>query len=60
MARESGTAPAVLRTQITSTAGATAAALAVLDDAGIRPAFLRAVHAARLRSAEMATLYPDS
>jgi len=59
MARESGVAPAVLRTQITSTAGATAAALAVLDDAGVRPAFLRAVHAARLRSAEMAAQARD-
>ncbi len=54
MARESGTDPAVLRAQITSTAGATAAALAVLDDAGVRSTFLRAVHAARLRSAELA------
>lgn len=54
MARELGEDPAVLREQVTSKGGTTAAALAVLEDAGIRATFARAVHAARLRSAELA------
>ena len=54
MARELGEDPAVLREQVTSKGGTTAAALAVLEEAGIRATFSRAVHAARLRSAELA------
>lgn len=54
MARELGEDPAVLREQVTSKGGTTAAALAVLEDAGIRATFCRAVHAARCRSAELA------
>jgi pyrroline-5-carboxylate reductase len=53
MARELGEDPAVLREQVTSKGGTTAAALAVLEDAGIRATFARAVHAARMRSAEL-------
>jgi pyrroline-5-carboxylate reductase len=54
MARELDEDPAVLREQVTSKGGTTAAALAVLEGAGIRATFARAVHAARLRSAELA------
>ena len=54
MARELGEEPATLRGQVTSAGGTTAAALAVLEAAGIRATFARAVHAARLRSAELA------
>lgn len=54
MARELGEDPAALREQVTSRGGTTAAALAVLEGAGIRAIFTRAVHAARLRSAELA------
>lgn len=54
MARESAESPVVLRGEITSTAGTTAAALAVLDAADVRSIFRRAVHAARSRAAELA------
>ncbi len=54
MARELDEDPAVLREQVTSRGGTTAAALAVLEDAAIRDTFARAVHAARMRSAELA------
>ncbi len=47
---ESGTHPAVLRENVTSPAGTTAAALRVLDDRGVRAAFLAALEAARDRS----------
>ena len=50
MALESGEQPAVLRAQVTSPGGTTAAALAVLEEAGIRATFARAVHAATERS----------
>ena len=47
---ESGTHPAVLRENVTSPAGTTAAALRVLDERGVRAAFLAALEAARDRS----------
>jgi pyrroline-5-carboxylate reductase len=50
MALESGEQPAVLRAQVTSPGGTTAAALAVLEEEGIRATFARAVHAATERS----------
>ncbi|HET9128113.1 MAG TPA: pyrroline-5-carboxylate reductase [Propionibacteriaceae bacterium] len=50
---ESGTHPAVLRENVTSPAGTTAAALRVLDDRGVRAAFLAALEAARDRSVEL-------
>jgi pyrroline-5-carboxylate reductase len=50
MALESGEQPAVLRSQVTSPGGTTAAALAVLEEEGIRATFARAVHAATERS----------
>jgi pyrroline-5-carboxylate reductase len=53
MALESGEEPATLREQVTSPGGTTAAALAVLEGAGIRATFARAVHAATGRSREL-------
>ncbi|KHL19263.1 pyrroline-5-carboxylate reductase [Mumia flava] len=51
---ESGTHPALLREQVTSPAGTTAAALRALEDHGLRSAFLAALEAARDRSRELA------
>ena len=53
MALESGEEPATLREQVTSPGGTTAAALAVLEGAGIRATFARAVHGATERSREL-------
>jgi pyrroline-5-carboxylate reductase len=54
MAREGDEPPEVLREQVTSPGGTTAAALEVLDRSGIRDTFTRAVHAATLRSRQLA------
>ncbi len=54
MAAESGEAPAELRAQVTSEGGTTAAALEVLESAGVRAIFAEAVAAATRRSAELA------
>ncbi len=54
LARESGYEPATLREQVTSKGGTTAAALAVLDAAGVRDMVSRAVGAATARSRELA------
>jgi pyrroline-5-carboxylate reductase len=54
MAAESGEAPAVLREQVTSKGGTTAAALEVLEAAHVRDTFERAVAAATRRSAQLA------
>jgi pyrroline-5-carboxylate reductase len=54
MAREGDEPPEVLREQVTSPGGTTAAALEVLDQNGIRDTFTRAVHAATLRSRQLA------
>jgi pyrroline-5-carboxylate reductase len=53
MALESGEAPAVLRAQVTSPGGTTAAALAVLEEDEIRATFARAVRAATGRSRQL-------
>ncbi|HUY64137.1 MAG TPA: pyrroline-5-carboxylate reductase [Acidimicrobiales bacterium] len=50
---EPGADPASLRAQVTSPGGTTAAALAVLEEAGLRRAFASAVQAAAARSREM-------
>lgn len=57
MAAESGESPAALREQVTSKGGTTAAALEVLEGAGVRGIFARAVAAAARRSAELADLF---
>jgi pyrroline-5-carboxylate reductase len=54
MARAAGESPAVLRQQVTSKGGTTAAALQVLEDRRIRETFDAAVAAATRRAAELA------
>ena len=54
MIRETGTHPTVLREQVTSPGGTTAAALRTLDDHKVRAAFVSAIEAAARRSAELA------
>jgi pyrroline-5-carboxylate reductase len=54
MLRETGAQPAVLRQQVTSTGGTTAAAIAELQARGLPEAFLAAMTAARDRSIELA------
>ena len=54
MLRETGTHPTVLREQVTSPAGTTAAALRELEVHRVRAAFLAAMEAARDRSRELA------
>ncbi|MFF0451522.1 pyrroline-5-carboxylate reductase [Streptomyces sp. NPDC004609] len=50
---ESGRSPAALRAEVTSPAGVTASALRVLEERGIRSAFLDAVTAGTARSREL-------
>jgi pyrroline-5-carboxylate reductase len=54
MARETDSEPALLREQVTSKGGTTAAALAELESADVRDIFRRAIGAAARRSAELA------
>ncbi|HPJ17587.1 MAG TPA: pyrroline-5-carboxylate reductase [Actinomycetota bacterium] len=54
MLRETGEHPVVLRENVTSPAGTTAAALRILEDHKVRAAFLAALEAARDRSVELA------
>lgn len=54
MLRETGEHPTVLRENVTSPAGTTAAALRELDDHKVRAAFITAMEAARDRSRELA------
>ncbi len=53
MIRETAEHPAVLREQVTSPAGVTAAALRQLENHGVRAAFLAALEAARDRSVDL-------
>ncbi|HVX55205.1 pyrroline-5-carboxylate reductase family protein, partial [Nocardioides sp.] len=54
MLRETGEHPAVLRENVTSPGGTTAAALRVLENAGLRGTLLDATRANRDRSWEIA------
>jgi pyrroline-5-carboxylate reductase len=60
MAAESAETPAQLRAQVTSRGGTTAAALEVLEAAGVRAIFAEAVAAATRRSAELARQFGES
>ena len=53
MAQETGKHPAELKDLITSPGGTTIRGLRVLEDRGVRGAFLSAVEAATLRSMEL-------
>lgn len=53
MMSETGTDPATLRTNVSSPAGTTVAALRELEESGIRGAFFRAAEACAKRSAEL-------
>jgi pyrroline-5-carboxylate reductase len=55
MIRETGQHPTVLREQVTSPGGTTAAALRQLDDHKVRAAFINAMEAAAARSKELAS-----
>ncbi|MGL5864822.1 MAG: pyrroline-5-carboxylate reductase [Dermatophilaceae bacterium] len=55
MIRETGQHPTVLREQVTSPGGTTAAALRQLDDHKVRAAFITAMEAAARRSHELAS-----
>ena len=52
--RETGTHPTVLREQVTSPGGTTAAAIRQLEDHKVRAAFIMAIEAARDRSVALA------
>jgi len=54
MALESGVEPAELRRRVSSPGGTTIAALGVLEEAGVRRSFLRAVGRARERAGDLA------
>lgn len=53
LAQEAGEPPEVLRERVTSKGGTTAAALAALEAAGVKDAFIGAMHAARQRAQEL-------
>jgi pyrroline-5-carboxylate reductase len=54
MLRDTNKHPVILREMVTSPGGTTIAAIRELETAGIRAAFLNAIHAARDRSTELA------
>ncbi len=54
MLRDTGKHPVELREMVTSPGGTTIAAIRVLEETGVRAAFLNAIDAARRRSAELA------
>ena len=53
LAREATEPPEVLRGRVTSKGGTTYAALTSMEESGIKPSFIQAIHAARLRASEM-------
>ena len=50
LAAQSGEAPALLRERVTSKGGTTYAAITAMQDSGVAEAFIKALHAARLRA----------
>ena len=59
LARSSNEPPEILRQRVTSKGGTTHAAIATMDEAGVRPSFVRALHAARHRAQEMGQEFGD-
>ena len=59
LAQSRGEDPAVLRAQVTSPGGTTERALAEMDRAGLKSAFIAAVKAARERSAELGDAFGE-
>jgi pyrroline-5-carboxylate reductase len=57
LAMQSGEEPSLLRERVTSKGGTTHAAIAVLDAAGVQPAFVAALHAAHRRARELGDAY---
>ena len=53
LAQQSPLSPATLREQVTSKGGTTFAAISSLDASGVKAAFVKALHAARDRAAEL-------
>lgn len=53
LASEATEPPDVLRGRVTSKGGTTHAALTFMEESGIKPSFMKAIHAARLRASEM-------
>ena len=53
LAMQSPLSPTALREQVTSRGGTTHAAITALDAAGVKAAFVKALHAARDRAAEL-------
>jgi pyrroline-5-carboxylate reductase len=53
LARQSNDSPAVLRERVTSKGGTTYAALMAMDNAAVKSAFVRALHAARERARQL-------
>lgn len=53
LARASDEPPEVLRQRVTSKGGTTYAAISAMDDAGMKDAFIKAMHAAHRRAREM-------
>lgn len=56
LAYDSPLAPATLRAQVTSKGGTTERALLTMEQAGVKTAIVRAIHAASARSAELGSL----
>jgi pyrroline-5-carboxylate reductase len=53
LAAQSEESPETLRARVTSKGGTTHAAITALDEAGVKAAFVRALHAARQRAEEL-------
>jgi len=53
LARSSNEPPEILRQRVTSKGGTTYAAITSMDEDGVRPRFVRALHAARRRAQEL-------
>jgi pyrroline-5-carboxylate reductase len=57
LAEQASEPPEVLRARVTSKGGTTAAALAVLEQAGVKASFIAAMHAAHRRAQELGEAY---